>query len=416
MEKRKSAIVRGVKGVFGVLFLLAAVYFIQSSLLNSEKDKDPTIKDPPTTDTYQEERKLVINEAVELSESYYYDEALMLLEEKSYLNNEETELLTAKIIDEKNSLIAYDGRIEHLFFHSLIVDPQLAYGPSSSDANGYDLWMITVSEFKEILNQLNERGYVLVMLDDVYQKTETGWEKKELYLPPNTKPILFSVDNIGYTSSRIADGFASKLVLDEEGKLISEITKPDQSKILSKEGDVFPILEDFISVHPNFSYQDARAMLGVTGNMGVLGYNPQISEDRNNVTTLVNTMKELGWQFVNHSYTHAGNEYFSEESVLEKVQEDFSQFHSIITPIIGETNIFIAPFGVKVKTEIFNYIFDQGYDVYAIVDRRGQPIIQGGSLILPRVNIDGFSMRNDSEYITEHFFDVSSVFDPQRNP
>lgn len=416
MKSKGHRIIKYIVLASTLLMFVVLIYLFQSTFFKPEKDDDPIINNPHPTDIYKEERNLVLNQAETLRESYYYQEALNLLEEHKYLSNEDTQKLLDEIQKEKDNLVVYNGRIEHLFFHSLIVDSVLAYGPTSSDPKGYDLWMITVNEFKEIIKQLKDCDFVLVMLDDVYEKNESGWKRKELHLPPGKKPILFSVDNIGYTDSRIADGFASKLLLDKDNKLISEITKPDRTKILSKEGDIFPILETFISAYPSFSYQDARAMLGVTGNMGILGYNPQSNQESVEVTRLVDVMKELGWQFVNHSWTHAGGEYFSSESILSKVQEDFNKFHSIITPIIGETNVFIAPFGVKVKPDIFKWILDEGYDVYAIVDRRGQPIIQGESLILPRVNIDGFTMRNDKEYINEHFFDVASVFDPQRNP
>lgn len=418
MKKHKFSYIHFIILASSALLIASSFYSIQTRLFHfeNEDDKNPVVNNPPATDMYQEERKNVLRSAQKLSEAYYFSEAIKLLEEHDYLSNDETRNLTQQLQKKYDEFVLYDGRIEHLFFHSLIVDPLLAFGPTSSDPKGYDLWMLTIEEFKKIISQLNERGYVLIMLEDVYQKSGSKWEKKDLYLPPDKKPIIFSVDNVGYTTSRIADGFASKLILDEDGTLISEVTKPDKTKIQTKEGDIFPILEDYIGLHPEFSYQDARAMLGVTGNMGILGYNPQNTQESNEAVILVNAMKKLGWEFVNHSYTHAGGDYFSSESTLEKVQEDFDMFHSIITPVIGETNIFIAPFGVKVKPEIFDYIFSKGYDVYAIVDRRGQPIVQGGSLILPRVNIDGFTMRNDKEYLSKNFFDVSSVFDSQRNP
>lgn len=378
------------------------------------RDTSTDIDDPK--DPNKIIREEILKEAKVLVSKHYVDDALTLITQRPEIRNKDVDAYVAQLKIVQSSYVRYQGRIEHIFFHSLIVDPQKAYGPTSSDPKGYDLWMITVDEFKKILDQLYSRGYVLVSLEDIYEHVDGRWEEKPLFLPYGKKPLLVSVDNIGYTTSRIKDGFASKLILNEEMELISEITHSDQSKTLSKEGDVFPILETLLKQHPDFSYQDARAMLGVTGNMGILGYDPKKPEEKEEAIRLVNHMKILGWEFVNHSYTHAAGNYYSETSRLSSIQEDFELFHETMNPIMGKSNVFIAPFGILLKEPMFSYIQQQGYNVYATVDRRSQPVIQQGSLILPRVNIDGFVMRNDTEYINEHFFNVSEVFDSLRNP
>ena len=396
-----------------IISLGALIYsgFFFSSLFI---DSDPIDQDP--IDSYKLLREEVMSKSQKLVEQHYVNEALEVLNNHPELSNDEYDKLIQEIKDIQHNYVVYQGRIEHIFFHSLIVDAEKAFGESSSDPNGYDLWMITVDEFKQILIQLKDRGYILVSLSDVYEKVNNIWIEKALYLPSGKKPLLVSVDNIGYTPSRIKDGFASKLILNEEGNLISEITLSDQSIIQSDEGDVFPILESFLQDYPGFSYQDARAMLGVTGNMGILGYDPFNPNEKKEAIEVVNRMKELGWEFVNHSYTHAAGSYFSEVSTMESIQEDFETFHTVMNPIIGKTNVFIAPFGIRLKEPMFSYIQDLGYDVYATVDRRSQPVIEGESLILPRVNIDGFVMRNDTKYINEHFFTVNEVFDERRIP
>lgn len=393
--------------------LLVSMYFV-STLVFNDSTFDPTDEKP--SDPYKTVRDELMSQSQKLVKKHYIDEALEVLSNRPELSNKELEGLIQEIKEIQKTYVKYQGRIEHIFFHSLIVDTDKAFGPTSSDPKGYDLWMITVNEFKEILRQLKDRGYILVSLSDVYEKVNETWVEKALYLPNGKKPLLVSVDNIGYTPSRIKDGFASKLILTEERKLISEVTLSNQSIIQSDEGDVFPILESFIQEHPQFSFQDARAMLGVTGNLGILGYDPKKTNEKEEVIQVVNRMKELGWEFVNHSYTHAAGDYFSEQSKLESIEEDFQLFHAMMNPIIGKSNVFIAPFGIRLKEPMFSYIQELGYDVYATVDRRSQPVIQNGSLILPRVNIDGFVMRNDAQYISEHFFNVNEVFDKRRTP
>lgn len=405
-----------IKGLilFVVIISIGALLYSVIFFSTLFQDSDPS--DPDSSDPYTLVREELMIKSRNLVEKHYVIEALEVLYDHSELRNKEFDDLILEIEKIQNEYVLYQGRIEHIFFHSLIVDTEKAFGESSGDPKGYDLWMITVDEFKKILVQLKDRGYILIRLSDVYEKINGNWVEKSLYLPVGKKPLLVSVDNIGYTPSRIKDGFASKLILSEDGTLISEVTLSDQSIIQSDQGDVFPIVERFLQDHPGFSYQDARAMLGVTGNMGILGYDPMKSNEREAATRVIDRMKELGWEFVNHSYTHEAGSYYSEQSTIESIQKDFEMFHEFINPIIGQSNVFIAPFGIRLKEPMFSYIHELGYDVYATVDRRSQPMVQDGSLILPRVNIDGFVMRNDTQYINEHFFTVNEVFDQRRVP
>ena len=64
--------------------------------------------------------------------------------------------------------------------------------------------------------------------------------------------------------------------------------------------------------------------------------------------------------------------------------------------------------------ELYQYLIDEGYTFYLNVDRRSQPKILGKSVLMPRINLDGFVMNRDKEYITEHFFDVDKVYDSRR--
>ena len=45
---------------------------------------------------------------------------------------------------------AYDGIVEHLFFHPVIAYPELAFD-GDAQANGLDDFMVTVDEFNKIL-------------------------------------------------------------------------------------------------------------------------------------------------------------------------------------------------------------------------------------------------------------------------
>jgi len=65
---------------------------------------------------------------------------------------------------------AYDGIVEHLFFHPIIAYPELAFD-GDAQANGLDDFMVTVDEFNKILDNVYEKGYVLVDIGDVWSET-----------------------------------------------------------------------------------------------------------------------------------------------------------------------------------------------------------------------------------------------------
>ena len=156
----------------------------------------------------------LISKAGVLVLGYYYDEAIELLKSDSDIYNDKMKGEVKKIEDFVADLQPYTGRIEQVFFHSLIVYPQLAFGPTSAEPQGYNYWMTTELEFQRMLPLLMERGYVLVHISDLYDVDAQGnVTAKELYLPEGKRPLLISVDNVGYPESRKKDGFASRLIL-----------------------------------------------------------------------------------------------------------------------------------------------------------------------------------------------------------
>ena len=65
---------------------------------------------------------------------------------------------------------AWDGIVEHLFFHPVVAYPELAFdGDSQSD--GIDDWMVTVDEYDKILQSVYDQGYVLVDIGDVWSES-----------------------------------------------------------------------------------------------------------------------------------------------------------------------------------------------------------------------------------------------------
>ena len=87
----------------------------------------------------------VLAEADLLARGYYYDEALALLEGKE---GDDIAAKRTEIEGLKAALVPYTGRYYHIFFHSLIIDTDLAFDNIGHSAKGYNEWMTTVSEFQ----------------------------------------------------------------------------------------------------------------------------------------------------------------------------------------------------------------------------------------------------------------------------
>lgn len=355
----------------------------------------------------------VILEANALGEGYAYEEALALLVQNPKIQNDaRIKERVAYFQNTIDSLVDYDSPVRHLFFHNLIIDPSIAFGEDSHNAAGYNSWNITVYEFKRIIDEMYDRGYVVVDFYDVYEYKEGKYIRKPLKLPEGKIPFIFSIDDMSYPDPKPEDGFARGLTL-KDGVILTRVLTAD-GETLTNDGDIIPILETFIHEHPDFSYKNARGILALSGHAGTLGFRLTNNDEIEAATQVVTALKEKGWIFANHSYSHADGVYYSTSSVAEKIEEDFTKWTTKIGSIAGETELFVAPFGYKLTGDSLQVVKDHGYRAYFIVDRRGDVTVMNGMTFFARVDIDGVSMTKDAAYLSEHFFDVERVLDPAR--
>ena len=174
---------------------------------------------------------------------------------------------------------AYDGIVEHLFFHPVVAYPELAFD-GDNQANGIDDYMVTVDEYDKILQSVYDKGYVLVDISDVWSET-TGEDgqpkmvKNTLYLPEGKKPLILSYDDVNYYDYMLTNGFTWKLVIGEDGKIASYGKDPQGAEVISRDLDAVPILDKFVEEHPDFSPFGAKGCLSLTGYQGILGYRTQ---------------------------------------------------------------------------------------------------------------------------------------------
>ena len=393
----------------------------KSNSTNASKDHEKNDKTDTVTDTKdkiqsEKRRNSLLEQAELLKRGYFIDEAIALLNSDDTLINEDITRTISEYENYKNNFVKYEGEIEHIFFHSLIVYPELAFDNIGHDAQGYNMWFTTMNEFKNMLPLLKEKGYVIMNIQDIYTRNSNGqMTKNDIYLPLGKKPLIISQDDVNYYEYMKPDGFASKLVIDENGEISTEVKSPDGEILITRDGDIVPILDDYIKENPEFSYKGAKGILAVTGYEGVFGHRLEDDESKLKAKEVSNVLKNNGWLIASHSYTHNDKGYFK-ESIYSKLEYDFNAWKTRIEPIVGQTNIFISPFGVTLEDEFFNLVTDHGFDIYCNVTRNSYSHFKNNTVIMPRFNLDGFTFTKDKDNINNRFFDVEKVIDTARPP
>ena len=200
-----------------VLFILSAFMTVLSACGAPNADNIPAAAEPPVQEEepapteeelaaarYEETVAPVLEEAFELAQGYYYEEALALLEEIPEEFSQEEEVLSAisTCTDALDSFIPYDQPVRHIFFHSLIVDTSLAFDGDYME-NGYNYWMTTVDEFHAILEELYANQYILIDIHDLAeeQTDEDGnvtLTAAQPLVPEGKIPLVLSVDDVSY--------------------------------------------------------------------------------------------------------------------------------------------------------------------------------------------------------------------------
>ncbi|MCC8127255.1 MAG: polysaccharide deacetylase [Clostridiales bacterium] len=402
----------------------------------TDADNEPETAAEPQTPLEQ-----LLAEADALASGYDYDAAIeRISSDAEFADTPEAAAAIAGYEETKAALIRADiSEITHVFFHSLIVDPSKAFD-DEADQDGYNQVMTTVDEFKKILQSMYEKGYVLVRLHDMaYETTDesgnTVMKAGDILLPEGKKPFVMSQDDLCYYSYMDGDGFASRMIIGEDGYPTCEMDMEDGSVSVGSY-DLIPILEDFIREHPDFSYRGARAVIAFTGYEGILGYrtassyaesNPNYQQDRETAAQVAQCLREHGWELASHSWGHLN----LGKVEWDRFRTDCDNWESEVESLIGTTDIILFPFGADVNdwhvyshdNERYDYLYRCGFRYYCNVDASSQYWVQLGtdSLRQGRRNLDGYRMWQDMtaeaegrERRLEDLFHAEDVFDAAR--
>ena len=381
--------------------------------------------------------------AAELKATQYdYDGAIELLKaDTSYSSDSDMQSAVKKYEEAKASCKSWPlEEVTHVFYHILIKDPSKAFDGDYKEAD-YNQVMTTIDEFNKITQTMYDKGYVMVSIKDMATVNEDGtMSPGEILLPEGKIPFVLSQDDVCYYHYMDGDGFASKLVVDDEGKIRNEYIEDDGSVSVG-DYDMVPLIDRFVEEHPDFSYRGAKGIVALTGYNGILGYRTDISyetrpadlddnkvewldahpdfsldKEREEAKKVADAMKEDGWLFASHTWGHQNIGQIS----LEQLQADTQKFKDNVDPLIGGTDIIIFAFGTDLTTQEdysgdkFEYLKSVGYNYYCNVDSSKYFVqIRDRYFRQGRRNLDGYRMYYNPDLL-EDLFNAKDVFDPSR--
>ena len=382
------------------------------------------------------------------AKQYDYDSAIATLNALNLSSDTEISAKISQYEEEKGKLVPADmNDITHIFFHILVVDVERAL-TDSHQGRQYNSVMTTIPEFEEIIQEMYDRGYVMVHMHDMAEMQEQPdgtkkMVKKQIMLPEGKKPFVMSQDDVNYYVYMEGHGFADKMVLDENGKPKNQYTDKD-GNVSVGDYDLVPILDKFVEQHPDFAYHGHKAVIAFTGYNGVLGYrtdetfdsnspaldpknraNPNIEEDKETVKKITQAMKEDGYEFASHSWGHIS----FERRDLASVTKDTDRWEINVEPLLPEPcEVLLYPFGDDIgdwhpyqhgqEDGKFDVLEKAGFRYFCNVDSAKVWIQYGEDFVRQgRRNLDGYRLYESYSGAADRLsdlIDVKKVFDTRR--
>lgn len=307
-----------------------------------------------------------LNTAARLAASYDYTAALEEIAKISEEHAEDDRVISAKIEYQRllGQMVEYGGDVAHFSVKTLVADPSRAFDGDDMSSY-YNNWTLTVDEFKAILQSLYDRGYVLM---DVHEKVvdiqnedgTTSFAVNTPSVPEGKTPMVLSFTEANYYDYQQGDGFAGRLVLDENGNVMNEYTDASGQTLIGAY-DVIPIVDEFVEEHPDFSLRGAKGIVSVTGYEGVFGYG--IETGASTIAAIADRLKETGWEIACQGFS---DNTMESDLDLDELEGDLDTWSSKIGSLVGDTDLLIYPYGEEVTagTAKQELLLEKGYQFF----------------------------------------------------
>ncbi|MBQ2863812.1 MAG: polysaccharide deacetylase family protein [Clostridia bacterium] len=314
----------------------------------------------------------------ELSEGRAFLEALRGYGIDSYIDSECARLEEYRKFqeDDLEEVVLWDT-LENIYTHCLIAFPEINFATQSTYGNcGTDC--LTPDEFRFLLQSLYDRGYIIIDANIVYDSENDTFFKK-IKLPKGKKPLIFTFDDVTYDYRKMGRGMVDRLIVDDEGRVCTYTKHKDGTEVVSYDNELFPIIDNFVRSHPDFTFQGARGTLFFTGFDGICGYRTQ-SEPVNDkeaalgldrqaeisaAKVVIEALREEGWTFGSHGYNHSRMSTISYASFCRELD----MWREEVGSIVGDTGLFCWPYGdhgggALRKGDAHKYAFELGFNFF----------------------------------------------------
>ncbi len=176
----------------------------------------------------------------------------------------------------------YLGPVEVLSISNLIVDESQAFDTSIS-GSGSDLHL-TCDEFLAVLENLYANDYVLVDAEGLVDLSSTDYlVEQNLVVPDGKKPVIIIIEALDYPAIQYETGVCESLVLNDQGQVCGQYRNSDGQAMISRDAEAIGILDEFVEMHPDFSFNGVKGVISVCGYESCFGYvvNQDEVDDRN---------------------------------------------------------------------------------------------------------------------------------------
>lgn len=298
-------------------------------------------------------------------------------------------------------LVRWRGPVEHLFFHTLVLHPRLAFrGPQG---RGFRDYFVTVDEFRRILGELYRRRWTLV---DLHRAV-----RGRVKVPRGRRPFVLSEDDVNYYRYEQGHGIARRLVLDH-GRVRTEDRNGGRVRV--SDDDLVPILDTFVRAHPLFSVGGAKGVLGLTGYEGLFGervqdhHTPGLARRIARARAVARRLHSTGWTFASHTYGHIDLARDAETTVVRDAQ----RWRAQAEPILGRTDVLIYPFGSAPPpgSPQAQALARVGYRIQLGIDAVPRLVRAAGLSVMARRHIDGIAFAQQ-RHALRRLFSVRKVED-----
>ncbi len=432
-----------------IVFIVGSVS--RSNALKKQQEEESiaaSIQEATEAARLEAEAKRRLAQAANLAADYDYDGAIDVLQSFSGDIMDYPELNDQILVYEqaRDSMVAWDdpSKITNLSFQLLVADTERAYNHGVY-ASAFRNNFVTTYEFSKMLEQLYANGYMLVSTSDFLTTTTAldgsqVYTAKTLYLPAGKKPLVLTQTNVNYNiylvdsdGDSLPDkngcGFASKLILDAQGNLTCEMVDSSGNTVTGAY-DLVPILEEFVQLHPDFSYKGAKAVLAVTGYNGLFGYRTHpaakntfgvaaYEAEVEGARKIAKALRDSGYEFACYSYENVSYK----ECSISQIKSDLQKWLNEVPSILGEVDIYVMAQNEDISSnkdaysgDKFNILSDGGFNLFMGFSTDGAPwaTVSGNHVRLGRIMVTGKNLKNNSGWFTD-LFDAQSVLDPTRS-